>query len=45
VYGFNTCAPIDLFPLPTTERTHHDAEECAGFILKLHKTTKENIER
>jgi hypothetical protein len=45
VYGFNPRAPIDLLPLPTTERVHTDAKECADFILKLHASTKENIEK
>ncbi|WVZ76707.1 hypothetical protein U9M48_024659 [Paspalum notatum var. saurae] len=45
VYGFNPRAPIDLLPLPTSERVHHDAKEHADFILKLHKTTKDNIEK
>ncbi|WVZ81178.1 hypothetical protein U9M48_028589 [Paspalum notatum var. saurae] len=45
VYGFNLRAPIDLLPLPTSERVHHDAKERADFILKLHKTTKDNIEK
>ena len=37
--------PIDLLPLPTTERIHSDARERADFICKLHETTKANIER
>ncbi|WVZ84697.1 hypothetical protein U9M48_031693 [Paspalum notatum var. saurae] len=45
VYGFNPRAPIDLLPLPTSERVHHDAKERANFILELHKTTKDNIEK
>jgi len=45
VYGFNPCAPIDLLPLPTNERTHSDASARAEFIRKLHATTKENIEK
>ncbi|WVZ51899.1 hypothetical protein U9M48_002999 [Paspalum notatum var. saurae] len=45
VYGFNPRAPINLLPLPTGERVHHDAKERADFILKLHKTTKDNIEK
>jgi hypothetical protein len=45
VYGFNPHAPIDLLPLPTIERIHSDARERADFILKLHETTKANIER
>ncbi|WVZ81146.1 hypothetical protein U9M48_028561 [Paspalum notatum var. saurae] len=43
--SFNPRAPIDLLPLPTSERVHHDAKERADFILKLHKTTKDNIEK
>ena len=45
VYGFNPKAPIDLLPLPTTERVNFDAKQCPEFVLKLHKTTKENIEK
>ncbi|WVZ89587.1 hypothetical protein U9M48_035968 [Paspalum notatum var. saurae] len=45
VYGFNPRAPIDLLPLSTSERVHHDAKERADFILKLHKTIKDNIEK
>src|SRR6266498_3711900 len=45
VYGFNPKAPIDRLPLPTTERVNFDAKQRAEFVLKLHKTTKENIEK
>ena len=45
MYGFNPRTPIDLLPLPTTERIHGDARELADFIRKLHETTKPNIER
>ena len=45
VYGFNPSAPIDILPLPTSERIHNDAKECADFILKMHETTKHNIEK
>jgi hypothetical protein len=44
VYGFVPHAPIDLLPLPTSERVNLDAEKRAEMILKLHETTKENIE-
>jgi hypothetical protein len=44
-YGFNPCAPIDILPLPTSERIHDDAKERAEFILKMHETTKHNIEK
>jgi hypothetical protein len=45
VYGFNPRGPIDLLPLPTMERVHTNAKERADFILKLHASTKENIEK
>ena len=45
VYGFNPRAPIDLLPLPTTERVHSDAKERADFILKLYASTKLNLNR
>ena len=32
-------------PLPTTEHVHSDAKEHADFILKLHASTKENMEK
>jgi hypothetical protein len=34
-------APIDLMPLPSSE----NAKQRAELILKMHETTKENIER
>ena len=45
MYGFVPRAPIDLLPLPTTVQHNFDATQRAELILKLHKTTKENIER
>jgi hypothetical protein len=45
VYGFNPRAHIDLLPLPTAERIHLNAKECSDFILKIHETTKENVEK
>ena len=44
VYGFNLRASIDLLPLSTFKRHNLDAKKRAKFILKLHDTTKENIE-
>jgi hypothetical protein len=44
VYGFLPRAPIDLMPLPSSEKLNFDATQCAKLMLKLHKTTKENIE-
>jgi hypothetical protein len=37
VYGFNPRAPIDILPLPTSERIHSDAKEHADFICKCMK--------
>jgi hypothetical protein len=45
VYGFNLCAPIDLLPLPPSEMTCFDASQRSKFILKMHETTKLNIEK
>jgi hypothetical protein len=45
VYGLLPRAPIDLMPLPTSEKLNFDAMQCAELMLKLHETTKENIER
>jgi hypothetical protein len=45
VYAFVPRAPIDLLPLPSTVQHNFDATQRAEHILKLHATTKENIER
>jgi len=45
VYGFLPHAPIDLMPLPSSEKLNFDATTRAELMLKLHETTKENIER
>ena len=45
VYGFNHKAPIDLLPLPTTERVNFDAKQRAEFVLKLHKPLKRILKR
>jgi hypothetical protein len=45
VYGLIPRASIDLMPLPTSEKLNFDAKQRAELILKLHETTKENIER
>jgi hypothetical protein len=44
-YGFNSHAPIDLLPLPPSETTCFDASQRSEFILKMHETTKLNIEK
>jgi hypothetical protein len=45
LYGFVPCAPIDLLPLPSSVQNNFDATQYAELILKLHATTKDNIER
>jgi hypothetical protein len=45
VYGFVPHAPIDLLPLPSSVQNNFDAIQRAELILKLHATTKDNIER
>jgi hypothetical protein len=45
VYGLIARAPIDLMPLPTSEKLNFDAKQRAELMLKLHEITKENIER
>jgi hypothetical protein len=45
VYGFNPRAPIDLLPLSPSEMTCFDASQWSEFILKMHETTKLNIEK
>jgi hypothetical protein len=44
VYGFVPHAPIDLLPLPSSVQNNLNATQCAELILKLHETTKDNIE-
>jgi hypothetical protein len=45
VYGLIPRAPIDLMLLPTSEKLNFDAKQRVELMLKLHETTKENIER
>jgi hypothetical protein len=45
VYGFSPRAPIDLLPLPPSEIVNLDATQGSKFILKLHETTKLQIEK
>ena len=39
-----TRAPIDLLPIPSSARVNFDATTRADLILKMHETTKKNIE-
>src|SRR6266540_3342538 len=45
VYGFNPRASIDLLPLPPSDTINLDASRRSEFILKMHETTKLNIEK
>jgi hypothetical protein len=45
VYGLLPRDPIDLMPLPSSEKLNFDARQHAELMLKMHETTKENIER
>jgi hypothetical protein len=45
VYGFNSRAPIDILPLPPFKTTCFDASQWSKFILKMHETTRLNIEK
>jgi hypothetical protein len=44
IYGLLPHAPIDLMPLPNSKKLNFDAKQRTELILKLHETTKENIE-
>jgi hypothetical protein len=44
VYGLLPHALIDLMHVPSSEKLNFDAKQRAEFMLKMHETTKENIE-
>ena len=45
VYGFNPLTPLDLTPLPLSERANLDGKQKADFVKQIHEKTKANIER
>jgi hypothetical protein len=45
VNGFNPHAPINLLPLSPSETTSFDASRWSKFILKMHETSKLNIDK
>jgi hypothetical protein len=45
VYGLLPRALIDLMHLPSSEKLNFDAKQCAELMLKMHETSKENIDR
>ncbi|XP_071921799.1 uncharacterized protein [Coffea arabica] len=44
VYGFNPLTPLDLMPLPLSERTNLDGKKKAKFVQALHQQVRANIE-
>uniref|UniRef100_A0A1J3E356 Transposon Ty3-I Gag-Pol polyprotein n=1 Tax=Noccaea caerulescens TaxID=107243 RepID=A0A1J3E356_NOCCA len=45
VYGFNPLTPLDLTPLPLSERVSMDGQKKAELVKKMHKKAKQNIEQ
>ena len=45
VYGFNPLTPLDLTPLPLSERVNLDGKKKADFIKHIHEKAKQHIER
>ena len=45
VYGFNPLTPLDLSPLPLSERVNLDGQKKPELIQQIHETAKLNIER
>ncbi|XP_071914051.1 uncharacterized protein [Coffea arabica] len=44
VYGFNPLTPLDLMPLPLSERANLDGKKKAEFVQALHRQARANIE-
>ena len=45
VYGFNPLTPLDLSPLPLSERVNLDGKRKADLVKQIHEKAKLNIER
>ncbi|XP_071917089.1 uncharacterized protein [Coffea arabica] len=45
VYGFNPLTPLDLSPLPISERVNLDGKKKAEFVRDLHTKARANIEK
>ena len=45
VYGFNPLTPLDLTPLPLSERANLNGQQKAEFVRRLHEKTPLNIEK
>ncbi|XP_024009493.1 uncharacterized protein LOC112084576 [Eutrema salsugineum] len=44
VYGFNPTSPLDLMPLPLSERVSLDGKKKAELVKKIHEKARINIE-
>ena len=44
-YGFNPLTPLDLSPLPMSERANLDGAKKAELVKQIHETARLNIER
>jgi hypothetical protein len=45
VYGFNPLSPLDLTPLPLSERVNLDGKKKTEFVKMIHEKARLNIER
>ena len=45
VYGFNPLTPLDLSPLPVSERASLDGTRKAEFVRQLHEKVRLQIEK
>ena len=45
VYGFKPITPLDLLPLPLSDRANMEASTRADFVKQLHLKTKAEIEK
>jgi len=43
VYGFKPTSPLDLMPLPLSERSSLDGKKKADLVQQVHKEAKENL--
>lgn len=44
VYGFNPITPLDLMPLPLSERVSMDGKKKADLVQQIHEQARKNIE-
>ncbi|KAL1189302.1 hypothetical protein V5N11_014305 [Cardamine amara subsp. amara] len=44
VYGFNPLSPLDLMPLPLSERSSVDGQKKAEMVKQIHEKARQNLE-